>query len=77
MLGPSGGPRVVRIGNRQLPQDRALGAFHLARLLVTFVIKAKKMQKAVDGQMRKMMGERFVLAAGLPHNGLISEHDVA
>ena len=27
--------------------------------------------------MRKMMGERFVLAVGLPHNGLISEYDVA
>jgi hypothetical protein len=34
---------VVRIGNRQLPQDRALGVFHLARLPVTFVIKAEKM----------------------------------
>jgi hypothetical protein len=77
VLGPSRGPCVVRIGNRQLPQDRALGVFHLARLLVTFVIKAEQMQKAVDGQMRKMMGERFVLAVGLPHNGLISEHDVA
>jgi hypothetical protein len=77
VLAPSRGPRVVRIRNRQLPQDCALGVFHLARLLVAFVIKAKKMQKAVDGEMRKMMGERFVLAVGLPHNGLISEHDVA
>ena len=43
VLEPSRGPRVVRIGNRQLPQDRALGVFHLARLVVTFVIKAEKM----------------------------------
>jgi hypothetical protein len=49
VLGPSRGPCVVRIRNRQLPQDRALGVFHLARLLVTFVIKAEQMQKAVDG----------------------------
>ena len=40
---PSRGPRVVRKGNLQLPQDLSLGVFHLARLPVTFVIKAEKM----------------------------------
>jgi len=77
MLGPGGGSRTVRIGNRQSSQNRAFGVLHLARVLVTFVVKAEKMQKAVDDEMREMMGERFVLAAGLPRNGLISEHDVA
>ena len=56
MLKPSRRPRAVRIGNSQLPQDCALGVLHLARLLFSFVIKAEKVQKAVDGEMRQMMG---------------------
>ena len=41
------------------------------------MIEAEEMQKAVHGEMREVVIERFILAARLALDGLVSEHDVA
>jgi hypothetical protein len=69
--------RTVRIGDRQLPQDSALGIFHYKRPLSVLVVVAHQMQKTVHCKMGEMMSEGFALAPRLARYGFIGEHDIA
>ena len=69
--------RPVRIGDRQSPQDSALGVFHNKRSLFVLVVVTDQMQKTVHGKMGKMMSEGFALAPRLARYGFVGQYDIA
>ena len=77
MSGVISTPRAVRIGDRQLPQDSALGVFHHMRLLFAIVVVSEQVQETMDGKMGKMMSERFTLAPRLARYGFVGQDDIA
>src|SRR4029077_8032296 len=71
------GRAPIGVGNRQPPQDVALGLFHRLGIRVLLVIVAQKVEKTMDGQMGDMMRKGLSLAACLPRDGVVGENDVA
>ena len=53
--------RPIGIRDREPAQNFALGAFHLHRVSLPFVIVADQVQETMHGKMGDMMGERLAL----------------
>jgi hypothetical protein len=74
---PDAGSGAVRIRNRQLPEDGALGILHFACILAAFMIIAEKMQETMHDKMGKMMRKRLMCVTRLAPDGLIRDYNVA
>jgi len=58
-------------------QNLTFEAFHCRGVSFAFVIVTQQMQKAVHGQMRQMVRERFAFLARFGRDSFIGEHKIA